>query len=154
MDHCARRAATELLKFSWIHQVKNFRGFVKKLFSRMTKWPRNPRKFTPTKIKTFMVYWHKDFLGSYVVCHYLLAITFCICYTINLHNEKWKIPSTRIHSKSLDDSKSTWPGLISACMKNKTRLSVLEWLLSYQNCTVITSTGVFSMSLVVGCPCK
>jgi len=37
---------------------------------------------------------------------------------------------------------------ISACMKNKTRLRVLVWLLNYQSCIVITSTGVFSVSIV------
>jgi len=39
MDHCARRAGTEhceQLKFLWIHKVKNFCGFTKMLFSRMT----------------------------------------------------------------------------------------------------------------------
>jgi len=55
MDNCARRTATEQLKFSWIHQVKYFHVFAKKLFLRMTKWPRNPQKFTPMKIKTYMV---------------------------------------------------------------------------------------------------
>jgi len=30
----------------------------------------------------------------------------------------------------------------------KTRLHVLVWILNYQNCIVITNTGVFSVSLV------
>ena len=38
--------------------------------------------------------------------------------------------------------------IISTCMKNKTRLRVFVWLLNYQNCIVITSTGVFSVSIV------
>jgi len=38
--------------------------------------------------------------------------------------------------------------IIGACMKSKTRLCVLVWLLNYQNCIVITNTGVFSVSIV------
>jgi len=38
--------------------------------------------------------------------------------------------------------------IISTCMKNKSRLRVLVWLLNYQNCIVITNTGVFSVSIV------
>jgi len=53
MDHCSRKVAIEQLKFLWIHQVKFFCGFTKSYFSQMTKWPRNPRKFTPTKIKKY-----------------------------------------------------------------------------------------------------
>jgi len=32
INHCARKAGIEQLKFSWIHQVKKFHGFTKKLF--------------------------------------------------------------------------------------------------------------------------
>ena len=37
--------------------------------------------------------------------------------------------------------------IISTCMKNKTRLRVVVWLLNYQNC-IITNTVVFSVSIV------
>jgi len=37
--------------------------------------------------------------------------------------------------------------IISTCMKDKTRLRVVVWLLNYQNC-IITNTVVFSVSIV------